>query len=37
MKLYELSPAEGATSKRKRKGRGVASGNGKQQVEAIRG
>ncbi|MDY0163638.1 50S ribosomal protein L15 [Desulfobotulus sp.] len=29
MKLHELSPAEGATSKRKRKGRGVASGNGK--------
>lgn len=29
MKLHELSPAEGSTQKRKRKGRGVASGNGK--------
>ncbi|TWI71641.1 LSU ribosomal protein L15P [Desulfobotulus alkaliphilus] len=28
VKLYELSPAEGSTRKRKRKGRGVASGNG---------
>ena len=29
MKLHELSPAEGSTTNRKRKGRGVASGNGK--------
>lgn len=29
MKLHELSPAPGSTTDRKRKGRGVASGNGK--------
>lgn len=29
MKLHELSPAPGSTRNRKRKGRGVASGNGK--------
>lgn len=29
MKLHELRPAKGATKDRKRKGRGVASGNGK--------
>lgn len=29
MKLHELSPAEGATSQVKRKGRGAGSGNGK--------
>lgn len=29
MKLHELSPAVGATSERKRKGRGAGSGNGK--------
>jgi len=29
MKLHELKPAKGATKNRKRKGRGVASGQGK--------
>jgi large subunit ribosomal protein L15 len=29
MKLHELKPAKGATKDRKRKGRGVGSGNGK--------
>jgi len=29
MKLYELSPAPGSTSAPKRKGRGIATGNGK--------
>ncbi|MFT8319538.1 MAG: 50S ribosomal protein L15 [Bacillus sp. (in: firmicutes)] len=29
MKLHELKPAEGARQERKRKGRGIASGNGK--------
>ncbi len=29
MKLYELSPAEGASKKAFRRGRGIASGNGK--------
>ena len=29
MKLNSIHPAEGATSKRKRVGRGVATGNGK--------
>ncbi|WP_445492942.1 50S ribosomal protein L15 [Niallia sp. 03133] len=29
MKLHELKPAEGARQERKRKGRGIGSGNGK--------
>ena len=29
MKLHELSPAEGAVQERKRKGRGIGTGNGK--------
>ena len=29
MKLHELSPNEGSTKRAKRKGRGIASGNGK--------
>lgn len=29
MKLHELKPAEGSRSNRKRKGRGIGSGNGK--------
>ena len=29
MKLHELSPAEGATGKQKRLGRGIGSGHGK--------
>jgi len=29
MKLHELRPAEGSTKVRKRKGRGIATGNGK--------
>lgn len=29
MKLHELKPAEGSRKERKRKGRGIASGNGK--------
>ncbi len=29
MKMHELSPAYGATTKRSRKGRGIGSGNGK--------
>ena len=29
MKLHELSPSEGSTKRAKRKGRGIASGNGK--------
>ena len=29
MKLHELKPAEGSRSTRKRKGRGIGSGNGK--------
>ena len=29
MKLHELKPAEGSRQERKRKGRGIGSGNGK--------
>lgn len=37
MKLYELSPAPGSTKERFRKGRGHASGNGKQAGKGHKG
>ena len=36
MNLGELRPAEGSNAKAWRRGRGHASGNGKQQVEVIK-